>query len=169
MSTISSAAIVRQFPSGSWSVEAGNLAMFVVSNFGFNKVHGGVPIRECVVQVEDSGKLVSCHAELDLAAIDTGNRRRDLDLAKPKLLDLAHFPLLTFDLVTSADEISGTLSAHGRSIPIELSIEVRDVARRYASVGVSGAFERAALGIVAPRLMIGREIQFGFVARFVRA
>lgn len=169
MSTISSATTVRQFPSGSWSVEAGNLAMFVVSNFGFKRVCGGVPIRECVVQIDGSGQLLSCHAELDLAAIDTGNRRRDLDLAKPKLLDLAQFPLLTFDLVTSGEQVNGTLSAHGHSIPIELSIELRDVARRHVSVGVSGAFDRAALGIVAPSLMIGRQIQVEFIARFVRA
>ncbi len=169
MSTISSTATVRQFPSGSWSVEAGNLAMFVVSNLGFKKVRGVVPIRKCVVQVDDSGQLLPCHAELDLAAIDTGNRRRDLDLAKPKLLDLVQFPLLTFDLASSGQQLNGTLSAHGRSIPIELRIEVRDVARRHVSVGVCGTFDRADLGIVAPSLMIGRQIQVEFIARFVRA
>lgn len=169
MSAISGAVTLRQFSSGSWSIETGNQAMFVVSNFGFKKVHGAVPIRECIVEIDGSGQLLSSHADLDLAAIDTGNRRRDHDLAKPKLLDLQQFPLLTFDLVASGELVGGTLSAHGRSVPIDLSIELRDAAQRHVSVDVSGAFDRAALGIVAPSLMIGGRVQVEFNARFVQA
>ena len=168
MSAISSATTVRQFPVGTWQVESGNLATFVVSNFGFKKVRGAVPIRECRVEIDRDGQLVSCRAALDLAAIDTGNRRRDLDLAKPKLLDLDQYPVMTFDSVASGDLVAGTLSAQGHSIPVEITVELPDVAQRYLSVRISGEFDRADLGIKAPSFMIGRRVKVEFSARFAR-
>ena len=167
MSQTSAQTNAQQFPTGTWTAEPGNIAQFSVSNFGFRTVRGGVPIRRCDVQVEPDGRLRSAVAELDLAAIDTGNRRRDLDLAKPKLLDLQQFPLLVVDV--GAGSRRGVLTAHGCSIPVDLDLTIGDLTAQYVSIRVSTAFDRADLGIKAPSVMIGRRVSVDFTVRFVRA
>jgi polyisoprenoid-binding protein YceI len=142
-----------------WTVQHTlSCASFAVRNLGLRTVRGRVPISHAAVVVDTDGNPVEIHAELDLAGLDTANARRDRDLAKPSLLDLAKFPSLTFsggpgEATAAGWTVPGRLSAHGSTIEITLHV-VRDGEQIIATT----SFDRADLGIRAPRLMIGRRI-----------
>ena len=99
-----------------------------------------------------------------LRRIDTGNVKRDKDLRGARFLDTAQFPDVTFECTeirTSADgwRLAGTLEAHGTTIPVTVEAEpTSGPANGSLSVHATAKFDRRALGIKAPRLMIGREI-----------
>jgi polyisoprenoid-binding protein YceI len=156
---------------GSWSIATGSHASFVVRNLGFKKVTGTIPIQRAEVVVDDAGVIISVHAELDLAAIDTANRRRDIDLARPKLLDTKQFPLMTFDGAlgsggSSGLVVQGTLAAHGRTVPLDLSVIVERTGAGQLSVRVKAEFDREDLGVKARGFMIGRRIEVQINATF---
>jgi polyisoprenoid-binding protein YceI len=142
-----------------WSVQHTlSCASFTVRNLGMLTVRGRVPITHASVVVDASGNPVQVRAELDLAGIHTGNSRRDCDLAKPKLLDLAKFPALTFSggpgqATNDGWTVPGRLSAHGSTIEVTLHV-VRDGDH----IAATTSFDRTDLGIRAPRFMIGRRI-----------
>lgn len=138
-------------------------ASFAVHNFGVRTVTGRVPITDAWADVDGTGRPIAVHAALDLAGIDTGNARRDLDLAKPRLLDTGRYPQLVFTGRAAEPDgerwqLPGTLTGHGTSTEIVL---VAQIVRRDGDVSVrtSTWFDRRELGITAPRFMIGRRIE----------
>jgi polyisoprenoid-binding protein YceI len=148
---------------GTWVVDpARSTATFTVSNFGVRAVRGSVPVLAGTVDVAEDGRPRRLRAELDLSAIDTGNRRRDADLRKTDLLDLDAYPVLTYD----ADDFE--LGPQGWSA--RGSLRVRGVSCQSAVLGVPAAtgeslhlvgttvIDRIALGVRAPRLLIGRYV-----------
>lgn len=160
-------------PAGEWTiVPQGSAASFSVSNFGVNTVRGTVPIRTASVVVASDRLISRVHATLDLAGIDTGNARRDKDLRNHRLLDTDQFPAVTFactDILTTDDgwRLTGTLEAHGTTIPVTVDAELTTgPANGSLSVHATAKFDRRALGIKAPRLMIGREIAVEINAEF---
>ncbi|MGH3360655.1 MAG: YceI family protein, partial [Nocardioidaceae bacterium] len=75
---------VRGLRAVRWQVDVEHSsARFSVRNFGFNIVHGTVPITHAYVDVDGRGAVVGSYAELDLSRLSTGNGRRDNDLRKP--------------------------------------------------------------------------------------
>lgn len=56
-----------------------------------------IPVTSAHVEVTEDGSVRDVSAVLDIASVDTGHRKRDSDLRKPGLLDLANHPQLTFD------------------------------------------------------------------------
>lgn len=134
-------------------------ASFAVRNLGLKTVHGQVPISAAWAEVDGRGRPVGIRATLDLAAIATGNARRDRDLAMPKLLDTGRFPTIVFDgRAGEPDEagwrLTGRLEAHGSSIDVVLAAVVT-AAPDEVHVHASTSFDRRDLGITAPRLLIG--------------
>jgi polyisoprenoid-binding protein YceI len=144
---------------GTWTVRSGRTtAAFEVRNFGFNRVRGTIPVRAGTVEVA-GGEVTAVHAELDLGALDTRNPRRDADLRKPNLLDSGARPELTFaatDVRRSGTgwEVTGELSLRGTSCPLTLVVEPAG-----DGVRATGTFDRASLGVRAPRVMIGRYVR----------
>ncbi|MDS0139194.1 MULTISPECIES: YceI family protein [unclassified Amycolatopsis] len=145
---------------GTWTVRSGRTtAGFEVRNFGFNRVHGTIPVRTGRVEVRD-GAVTAVHAELDLGALDTRNERRDLDLRKPNLLDSAAQPDMTFAAtgVRRQDhgwEVTGELRLRGTSCPLTLTVEPVTATR----VRATGTLDRAPLGLRVPRAVIGRYVR----------
>ena len=137
-------------------------AGFTVRNLG-RTVRGQVPIRSASVEVDGVGRPISVHAELDLGSIDTAHARRDRDLRKPHLLNSDRFPTMTFTStnVEAHDDgwlLSGPLAARGAEIDVTLTTTVRHDGE-HVTVHGTAVFDRRALGIRAPRLMIGRRIE----------
>jgi polyisoprenoid-binding protein YceI len=159
---------------GQWILSGANSAECMVTNFGFKKVRVIVPIVEGAVQVDTDGKLRSVHALLQMSDVDTGNGRRDKDLAKPHLLDTARFPTMKFSSGAVEEPLrmgvrstlAGTLEARGSAIPLAVEYTVRERAHGRLTVSVSTVFDRRQLGIKAPAVMIGREVQVDFTAEF---
>jgi len=149
-----------------WSLDTtASTATFAVRSFGVHVVRGRIPIRHGVVELDDAGKPRIVRARLDLTGIDTGNRRRDRDLAKPGLLDTRQWPELSFegqvDVRLDSDgrrwKVPGVLAGHGTSTEITLDVEVTDRPDVFQA-RATASFDRRALGIRAPRLVIGRHI-----------
>ncbi|MFI5607945.1 YceI family protein [Amycolatopsis sp. NPDC051903] len=151
---------------GTWTVHTGRTtAAFTVRKLGFHRVHGTIPVRSATVHVNSAGAPAAVRAELDLTAVDTGNRRRDRDLQSKTWFDCASAPVMTFtaaDLRPTPDgwEASGLLSLRGTSCPLTLTITCPG-APTGASVDVQAhaTLDRAPLGMRAPRAVVGRYVE----------
>ncbi|MGW5707360.1 YceI family protein [Amycolatopsis japonica] len=148
---------------GTWTVLADRTsATFTVRNFGFRVVHGSIPVSLGSVRVSADGVVVE--AALDLDKIDTGNAKRDADLRKPGLLAIDAQPVLTFaaDRVDEGPDgwtVEGALGARGESCSLTVTatgpVDNGDGTWRVLAGAV---FDRRAIGLRAPRFLIGREI-----------
>jgi len=158
---------------GQWTADiTRSTATFAVGNLG-KTVTGTVPILDGFVEVAQTGFLRAVRGTLDLGAIDTGHKRRDKDLRKPKLLDLDHHPIMTFvaDKVMREPDgwsVTGKLTARGTTV--ELSGQVTASTRDGAVILTARtSLDRRALGVRAPRFMIGHTVDITVVATIQHA
>lgn len=170
------AGVALAAPVGRWTADPGSsTAAFAVRNFGVNTVRGTAPIREAVAVVAEGGRISTVRAVVQLAGIDTANSRRDLDLRGRRLLNTEQFPELVFeaaDARASADSwrLAGTVTARGVSIPVVLDATLTTgPTDGLVTIRATTRFDRRDLGIRAPRLLIGREVQVQITAQFHRA
>jgi polyisoprenoid-binding protein YceI len=153
---------------GRWTVDpAHSTATFRVRSLG-RTVTGNVPITAGTVDVDESGRPRAISGSLDLGAIDTGNPRRDKDLRKPRFLDLDRHPAMTFaaDTITATPagwQVTGHLTARGTSIRLAGDADVSEHDRT-ATVTAHTRLDRRALGIRAPRIVIGHAIDITITA-----
>jgi polyisoprenoid-binding protein YceI len=153
---------------GRWIVDvAHSAATFRVRSLG-RTVTGTVPIIEGTVDIGPDGLPSAITGSVDLGAIDTGNARRDSDLRKPRLLDLDHHPTMTLAAGTATVSptgwsVTGRLSARGTSVRLAGDVELSGQARSATLTGHI-RLDRCTLGIQAPRIMIGREIDITVTA-----
>ncbi len=150
---------------GRWDVlNTLSCARFAVRNLGWKTVRGSIPILEASLEVDHQGQPASVDAMLDVTGIDTGNSRRDRDLAKPRLLDTAQYPTLTFhgtriETYGAGWKVTGRIDAHGAAADVVLDVTVLDGSDpNRVAVRASTSFDRRELGVRAPRFMIGRRI-----------
>src|SRR6266567_4308174 len=145
---------------GRWVVDAaGSSATFRVGNLG-GVVTGTVPVIEGTIDIGADGVPVAIGGTLDLAAIDTGNPRRDKDLRKRRFLDLDQHPVMSFaaDSVRSAPagwQVTGQLAVRGATVTLTGDVEVSGADPASARLTARTALDRRAIGIRAPALMIG--------------
>jgi len=149
---------------GTWSVsDSRTRVTFTVSNFG-RPAHGSVTCSWGEVEVDDDGTPVRVRVELDLETLDTGIRKRDADLRKPHFLDIDRQPVMTWsaDRFTRDEEgrwtADGQLSVRGVSAPLAVTGMPESTARGgpWVRVRAAGVIDRTAVGIRAPRFLIGR-------------
>jgi polyisoprenoid-binding protein YceI len=139
-------------------------ATFAVGNLGVKVVHGSISVVAGALDVDGQGRPVAVRAELDLRTIDTGIPKRDADLRKPALLDIDAHPVLAFSCTDVRPDdagwrAEGRLSARGTSCPLTVTgTVVEDSPAGTAHVQGTAVLDRTALGMRAPRLMIGRLI-----------
>jgi polyisoprenoid-binding protein YceI len=153
---------------GRWTVDpAHSTATFRVRSLG-RTVTGNVPITDGIVDVDESGRPRAISGSLDLGAIDTGNPRRDKDLRKPRFLDLDRYPAMTFAADTTTEtpagwRVTGQLAVRGTSVRLagDVTVSPHD---RSATVTAHTQLDRRALGIRAPRIMIGHAIDITVTA-----
>ena len=159
---------LAELASGRWTVElAHSTATFRVGNLG-RTVTGTVPITEGTVDIDGRGQPFAITGSLDLSAIDTGNARRDSDLRKPRFLDLDRCPAITFtaETITAGPagwRVTGDLAARGTSARLAGEVEVSGEGRS-ATVTARTRLDRRALGVRAPRILIGHAIDITITA-----
>ena len=153
---------------GQWKVDVEHsTATFTVGNLG-HTVTGTVPILDGTVEVGPDGLPSAIHGSLDLSAIATGIPRRDKDLRKPKLLDLDRHPVSTFeaDRMTASPggwSVSGYLTARGTRTRLTGDVEVSGQGQE-ATLTARTQLDRRALGLRAPKLMIGHQVDITVTA-----
>ena len=160
-------------PAGTWSVCAPeSRAAFTVRDKVFATVSGTIPVISGQVEITAGGSVASGWMELAGSGIATGNRRRDSDLAKPALLDLAAHPVLTVEIGACESrsthwEATAKLTARGRQVPVGLQASVAGEDESGVLVRVTGRLDRSGLGMRVPRLVIGRYVDLDVRARFL--
>jgi len=158
---------------GQWKVDVEHsTATFTVGNLG-RTVTGTVPILDGTVEVGPDGLPSAIYGSLDLSGIVTGIPRRDQDLRKPKLLDLDRYPVSTFeaDRMTASPgggwSVSGYLTARGTRTRLTGDVEVSGQGQE-ATLIARTQLDRRALGLRAPKLMIGYEVDITVTATIRR-
>jgi polyisoprenoid-binding protein YceI len=149
---------------GTWSVsDSRTRVTFTVSNFG-RPAHGSVTCSWGEVEIDDRGSPVRVRAELDLETLDTGIRKRDFDLRKPLYLDIDRQPVMAWSADRFTRDEEGRWTAHGelhvRGVSAPLAVtgmpEATALDGSWVRVRASGVIDRTAVGIRAPRFVIGR-------------
>jgi polyisoprenoid-binding protein YceI len=163
---------------GRWTVDAtSSTATFRVGNLG-RTVTGSVPITGGTVEVDPDGRPTAIAGTLDLGSIDTGHPRRDRDLRKPGLLDLDRHPTMTFsadavDVLPEGWSVAGQLTARGTRVALagDVRLSVLDGPTMLdgpVTLVARTRLDRRALGVRAPRLMIGRQVDITVTATIRR-
>jgi polyisoprenoid-binding protein YceI len=157
---------------GVWNLDAGQSSASFTAHQLWLDVPGVVPFRAGRAEIGPGGELLGATAELDLAAIDTGNPRRERDLAKRGLLDLVTHPTLSVEVGPGTRTPGGwtawaTVGARGATSQIEVQVTVgeRGTDGRL-HVTVSGVLDRKPLGMRVPRFAIGRWVHIEVSAVF---
>jgi polyisoprenoid-binding protein YceI len=150
-------------------------AQFAVRNFGFRTVAGLIPVTMAELTVGDNGHPGRIRAELDAGGLDTGNRQRDRDLRKPRFLDTARWPVMTFtsdDIRARGDgwAVHGTLTVKGTACLVQLDVAAPHPARPVPGgpVELRGVtqFDRRTAGVTAgPGFLIGHLVSVSLSVR----
>lgn len=136
---------------------------FTVRNLGL-PVQGSIALSCGEIEVTDDGAPVRARAEFDLATLDTGVTRRDADLRRARFLAVDRQPVMvwTCDRFTRGDEgcwlAAGVLVVRGTATPLEVA-GVAEPADGGTLVRAAATLDRRAVGIRAPRVLVGRVVR----------
>jgi polyisoprenoid-binding protein YceI len=131
--------------------------------FGLGTVHATFSIREGDLSIGDATSPLIARATVDAASFSSANTKRDRDVRSAGLLDVEHYPDITFsseDMQEIPGEgwlVAGTVTAHGRSVPVD--VQVDRVTADGSEVLVHGwarHLDRTTFGITGSRGMVGR-------------
>ena len=131
--------------------------------FGLGKVAGTFAFRSADLIVADPLSESSARAEIDAASFSTGFGQRDKKVRSKAFLNVASFPVITFNLQhvrSDADTwvLVGVLTAHGVSAPIGLRLNSSEVIQGALTLNASGSVDRYAHGIRAAKGMAARHL-----------
>jgi polyisoprenoid-binding protein YceI len=168
--TVSSSPPVQVPASGTYRVEPGKSTVTYTGRhmFGMGTVHATFGITSGEVQVLDPVAESTVVVSIDPATFSSGNAKRDRDVVAAALLDCATHPEISFasrGLREDADHwvLSGTVTAHGTAVPVDLLIDrvnpEGDGMRVHAR---ADHLDRHAFGITGSRGMVGRYLDLDF-------
>ena len=114
-------------PRGMWDVDrARSTAGFTVRHLKVARVRGRFREITGVIRCDREG-VTSMDGEVEVASIDTGDRRRDARLRAEDFFDAEQHPTIAFKAraAASADAqvVRGTMTVRGVSQPLELQLE----------------------------------------------
>lgn len=157
---------------GIWVVsDSRTRVTFAVGNLG-RVAHGSVTCSTGEVELDAVGNPVRASAELDLGTLDTGIAKRDADLRKPRFLDIDRHPVMTWRcdrFVATGDggwTAEGELSVRGTTVPLAVTgrPEAAALDGEWLRVRAEAVLDRTAVGIRAPRFLIGRTVSIAIDA-----
>ena len=105
---------------------------FAVRHFMVSKVKGRFSSFEGKVTIADNPLESSVNVSVDMSSIDTHDQNRDGHLRSPDFFDSDTYPKMTFNSTKVAADgddyaVTGDLSIHGVTKPIELAVEFNGV------------------------------------------
>ncbi len=155
---------VPALAAGTWTVsDSRTRVTFTVRNLG-RPAHGSVGCRWGEVEVDPTGAPLRVVAELDLDSVDTGIAKRDADLRRSWLLDIDRHPTMTWgaERFTRGGDgrwtAEGDLRVRGTSVPLAVTGAAEVGPDGWVRVRATASLDRAAVGIRAPRFLIGRRV-----------
>ena len=131
--------------------------------FGLGTVHATFTVRDGDLSIGDTTSPLAARVTVDAASFSSANTKRDRDVRSAGLLDVEHYPDITFSSEHVQETpgegwlVPGTVTAHGQSAPVE--VQVDRVTPNGSEVLVHGwarHLDRTAFGITGSRGMVGR-------------
>jgi polyisoprenoid-binding protein YceI len=131
--------------------------------FGLGTVHATFSVREGDLSIGDATGPLITKVIVDAASFSSDNAKRDRDVRSAGLLDVEHYPDITFtsehmqEIPGEGWLVRGIVTAHGRSVPVD--VQVDRVTANGSAVLVHGRarnLDRTAFGITGSRGLVGR-------------
>jgi polyisoprenoid-binding protein YceI len=136
------------------------VAFTVRELFGLVPVRGRLAVAGGTVTVAEDPRCSSVRAEIEVASLRTGIRRRDADLASKRFLDAARYPTMTFtstaveQLPGGGWQVRGALAYRDVTAEVVLALAEHADGRFRATTRI----DRYAYGVTAGK---------GFIARYL--
>jgi polyisoprenoid-binding protein YceI len=113
-----------------WAIDPAHSEVeFVVRHMGISNVHGRIGGVQGNIQLNEADVTKSSvSVTIDVTTLDTGVTQRDTHLKSPDFFDIAKFPSATFTSTTVVKsgthlKVSGNLTLHGLTRPVELDVD----------------------------------------------
>jgi polyisoprenoid-binding protein YceI len=139
--------------------------------FGLGPVRGTFAIRSGSADIAEPLADSAVHAEIDTASFSTGNEQRDRNVRSARFLDAARFPVISFRGGPGGADgrtIRGTLTVHGVSKPVSLSIGPVTVAGPSFTASATVRVDRTEFGLTAMPGLAGRYLDLTVEVRCAR-
>jgi polyisoprenoid-binding protein YceI len=137
--------------------------------FGLLPVRGTFAIRAGAIDVTEPPTGSRVRAEIETASFRTRSRQRDADVKSPRFLDADRYPLMIFENERcQRNVIAGTLTAHGVTRAVALSVETLASAPGSFTARATTRIDRTEFGVTAARGLAGRYLDLVLDLRCVR-
>lgn len=115
---------------GTWTLDPAHTTVsFTIRHAGISRVRGTFDEVEGRLVVGSSLEDLRFSADIQVASVNTNNEGRDDHLRSPEFFDAAQFPVMTFRTTeVSKKALTGELSLHGETRPVELDLEFEGTA-----------------------------------------
>lgn len=115
---------------GTWTLDPAHTTVsFTIRHAGISRVRGTFDEVEGQLVVGPSLEDLRFSADIQVASVSTNNQGRDDHLRSPEFFDVAQFPVMTFRTTeVSKKGLTGELSLHGETRPVELDLEFEGTA-----------------------------------------
>jgi polyisoprenoid-binding protein YceI len=131
--------------------------------FGLGAVRGTFRLREGWIRVDEPAAASATRAVVAADSIATGNANRDRAVTSNRYLDAGRYPDITFASTELARAeagwvLHGTLTARGRSAPVELAVEQVTADGGEVRLRATCRVDRYAFGVDAGRGLAARHL-----------
>jgi polyisoprenoid-binding protein YceI len=133
----------------------------VKAMFGLMTVHGTFKLRSGEVTVAADAALSTVRATIAAGSYASGNATRDTDVVSANLLDAQAHPDITFEGTGTRQDgdgwvVSGSMTAHGTSVPTEIRVTEARMADGAARFRATVQLDRTSFGITKKKATVGR-------------
>jgi polyisoprenoid-binding protein YceI len=135
----------------------------VKAMFGLLTVHGTFRLLSGEVTVAPDPAQSSVKVAIDTASYASGNATRDKDVTSEALLHAKEHPQITFDGSQVRPDgtgwvVSGSVTAHGSSVPAELRVQEARVEDGAVHFRATADLDRTAFGVTKKKGAVGRAV-----------
>jgi polyisoprenoid-binding protein YceI len=171
---------------GTWAIDTTHSSIeFSVRHMMVAKTKGRFTTWSGTIQIADDPAASTVSIEIDAASIDTKDETRDNHLRSADFLDVERFPTISFRSTAAKGSatswvVTGDLSIHGVTQPVELNLELEGVVERdpwgMARAGFSGETEidREDFGLTWNQaletggVLVGKKVKIAFEVEAVK-
>lgn len=171
----------------SWKVDPTHSSVtFGVSHMMISKVRGEFTKFEGSVDIDEKNLAKSSvKFEVELASVDTGDKKRDGHLTSPDFFDVAKHPKMTFvstkiQKAGKKFKVTGDLTLHGVTKPVTVMVELtKPVNTPFGTVArgasVEGEIDRTDFGITwnksmdAGGIVVGEDVDIDISLELVKS
>jgi polyisoprenoid-binding protein YceI len=161
MNTAPATVAIPGYRAGTWTADPGRCAIaFSVRQLLVSTVRGRFTGCDVTIVTGEDPAGSSVAATIEVASIDTGNRRRDNHLRSPSILDVDRYPTMSYrstGVRQTADGwvIDGELTVHGVTRRVPLAVVVNGFSADpdggpRAGFSATGQITRGDFGITIP-------------------